>query len=166
MAGLLFFNRGPAFYWNQSPISSQQFCQFEQLAPQIQEEKEGRYSGIAETITDEERALSALLIYHEARSESEACQKACYEVVLNRVLDGRYPGTVKEVINEKGQFSSKSLLITEPIREPACLAEAFDVVNEVLYETEYQLDEEYIFFAAKKVNGKEFIQIDRTYFSK
>lgn len=129
-------------------------------------QREGRYSHIAETITDEERALSALLVYHEARGESEACQKACYEVVLNRVLDERYPDTVKEVINEPDQFSTRSLLTTESIKEPACLSRAFDVVDTVLEETEYQLGEDYIFFATKKVNGKDYLLIDNTYFSK
>lgn len=130
-----------------------------------EEEETSRYADIAEAITDEEMGLLALTLYHEARGESEVCQKACCEVIFNRVLDERFPDTVKEVLYAPGQFSTAQLLATQPVKEPAALAAAFRIVGEVLEETEYQLEESYVFFAASKVNGKNFVLMDHTYFS-
>ncbi len=129
------------------------------------EEEPGRYDSVAETITDEEMGLLALTIYHEARGESEECQKACCEVILNRVLDERFPDTVKEVLYAPGQFSTAKLLTTQPVKEPAALAAAFQVAEDTLSAVVYQLPETYVFFATGKVNGNNFILLDHTYFS-
>lgn len=134
-------------------------------AVEEQPEEPGRYDTIADTITDEELGLLALTIYHEARGESDDCQTACCEVVLNRVLDERFPSTVKEVLYAPGQFSTAQLLTTQPVKEPAALAKAFRVAEDTLSAREYQLPETYVFFATGKVNGKNFIQLDHTYFS-
>lgn len=144
--------------WYPKPLTTVSLPLPEEPAP-------GRYADIAETITDEELALSALTIYHEARGESYECQKAVFEVILNRVLDDRFPNTISEVIYQPGQFTTAKLLTTAPIQEPACLAIAFQVVEDVLEETEYVLGDTYIYFATSKVNGKNHIKIDETYFS-
>ena len=54
-------------------------------------------------ISEEDYTCLALAIYFEARSEPIAGQKAVAEVVLNRVQDKRFPGTVCGVVfqNEK-----------------------------------------------------------------
>lgn len=149
------------------PPFRQHLCLARAVEPMDTEEAEetGRYADIAEAITDEEMGILALTLYHEARGESEECQKACCEVILNRVLDERFPDTVKEVLYAPGQFSTAQLLATQPIKEPAALAAAFRIVGEVLEETEYQLEESYVFFATSKVNGKNFVLMDHTYFS-
>jgi len=134
-------------------------------AQPAEEPQPGRYAELARDLTEEEMGLLALAVYYEARGESEECQKACCEVILNRALDERFPDTVKEVLYAPGQFSTAKLLTTQPVKEPAALAAAFRVVGEVLEETEYQLEESYVFFAASKANGKNFILLDRTYFS-
>jgi spore germination cell wall hydrolase CwlJ-like protein len=43
----------------------------------------------------------ALNIFHEARSESKAGQRAVASVTLNRVASKRYPNTICEVVYEK-----------------------------------------------------------------
>lgn len=134
-------------------------------AQPAEEPQPGRYAELAKDLTEEERGLLALAVYHEVRGESEECQKACCEVILNRVLDERFPDTVKEVLYAPGQFSTAKLLTTQPVKEPAALAAAFRIVGEVLEETEYQLEGSYVFFATSKVNGDNFILLDRTYFS-
>ena len=45
----------------------------------------------------------AMNIYHEARGESEQGKLAVGHVVINRMLDPRFPGTICEVITQGGQ---------------------------------------------------------------
>ena len=83
LAVLLLIGGGAAFFLD----DREEFCQRQifppapyviELPPSVYEEREeptGRYSAIGEEMTDEERALSALMIYHEARGESEEGQR-------------------------------------------------------------------------------------------
>jgi len=43
----------------------------------------------------------SLILYHEARGEPRVGQLAVAEVVLNRVVDSRYPNSVCEVMEQK-----------------------------------------------------------------
>lgn len=52
------------------------------------------------------RCLSEAL-YHEARGEGVAGQRAVAEVILNRVDSPRFPTSVCSVVNQRGQFSYK-----------------------------------------------------------
>ncbi|WP_082609567.1 cell wall hydrolase [Bosea sp. Root381] len=90
------------------------------------------YAGLIkpEKRAQEQRCL-AEAVYFEARSEGEDGQAAVAQVVLNRVMSGRYPDTVCGVVYQNRhrklacQFTfaceGKSLRITEP--EPWQLAE-------------------------------------------
>lgn len=87
-------------------------------------------------------------------------------MVFNRWLDPRFPDTIKEIIYAKGQFAVASYLTTASIKEPACLAVAFDIVDEVLQETEYILpSEDYVYFATTVI-GKAAKPIGNHYFCK
>lgn len=136
--------------------------------PVVMEEPElpdGRYAAILEQITDEERALSALMIYHEARGETEEGRRAVAEVLCNRILSDAYPDTAKEVIYQPHQFSCAGVLTTTPVREPACLAQAFDVLHDVLEETEYLLPVTYLYFGTSlPSNATSYVQIGNHYF--
>ena len=125
----------------------------------------GRYETIQEQITDEDRALSALMIYHESRGEPEEGQRAVAEVLCNRILSDLYPGTAKEVIYQPNQFACADALTTVAVREPACLTRAFDVLHQVLEETEYVLPETYLYFGTSlPSNAKSYVQIGNHYF--
>jgi len=50
-----------------------------------------------------ERGCLALAIYHEARGEPEAGQRAVAAVILNRVLSTRYPASVCDVVYQNAQ---------------------------------------------------------------
>ncbi len=50
-----------------------------------------------------ERGCLALAIYHEARGEPEAGQRAVAAVILNRVSSTRYPASVCEVVYQNAQ---------------------------------------------------------------
>lgn len=131
--------------------------------PEVQVEP-GKYSNL--TLSDAERTLAALTAYHEARGEGAEGMRAVLEVIFNRALSERWPNTVTDVINAPGQFAVASYLKTANINELDKLTQAFDLVDEVLLETEYILPEGYVYFATSKVNGKDFIQIGNHYFSK
>ena len=144
LAVLLLIGWGAAFFFEDSRGERRERPIFPpapyviELPPAVYEEREepaGRYAAIGEEMTDEERALSALMIYHEARGESEEGQRAVAEVLCNRILSELYPDTAKEVIYQQNQFSCADALTTAPVREPACLAKAFDILHEVLEET-------------------------------
>lgn len=47
----------------------------------------------------------ALIVYYEARGESEKGRRAVAEVTMNRTRSSRYPSTVCEVMFQKSQFS-------------------------------------------------------------
>lgn len=63
-------------------------------------------SGFAiERYTQEELRLLTAIIYCEARGEGYMGQKAVGIVVQNRVKSDLFPGSIEEVIYQKGQFS-------------------------------------------------------------
>ena len=173
LAVLLLIGWGTAFFGD----DREKFCERQifppapyviELPPAVYEQQEkivGRYAAIREEMTDEERALSALMIYHEARGESEEGQRAVVEVLCNRILSELYPDTAKEVIYQQNQFSCADALTTAPVRELACLTKAFDVLHTVLDETEYLLPETYLYFGTSlPSNAKSYIQIGNHYF--
>lgn len=80
--------------------------------PFIYEEKqpdaESRYPGVE--LTWEEQQLLAKLIWLEARGEPQKGQQAVAEVVLNRLVSGKYGSTLSEVIYAEGAFRTVKLL--------------------------------------------------------
>lgn len=63
-------------------------------------------SGSGFDIESELRCL-ALNIYFEARSESDAGKRAVGHVVMNRVVDPRFPGWVCEVVRQGGEIRNR-----------------------------------------------------------
>jgi spore germination cell wall hydrolase CwlJ-like protein len=57
-------------------------------------------------VSSKDREILARLVYLEARNQPEAGQRGIVEVVLNRVLDKRFPNTVHDVVYQKNQFST------------------------------------------------------------
>ena len=53
-------------------------------------------------IAADELQCLALNLYHEARGESEPGRIAVVQVVLNRVSDGKFPGTICAVVHQGG----------------------------------------------------------------
>lgn len=123
------------------------------------ESVEMRYAHLNLTLTQEEKGLMALVVYHESRGEPHDGQRAVAEIILNRVLSDQFPGTVKEVIYQDGQFSCAGALTSVAIREPGALANCFDVVDEVLSETEYVIPEYYLFFSTGSPAVADHIKI-------
>ena len=61
-------------------------------------------------LTWEQQQLIAKLIWLEARGECKEGQQAVAEVVLNRLVSGRFGDTLEEVIYGEGQFRSSPFL--------------------------------------------------------
>lgn len=131
--------------------------------PIIEEHVVTRYSAIAESISQKEKGLMAMVVYHESRGEPHDGQRAVAEVILNRTLSDQFPGTIEKVIyqkyNGKYQFSCAPALTTAAIQEPGALANCFDVVDEVLAETEYAVPAHYYFFSTGSTKKADHIKI-------
>ncbi len=65
----------------------------------------GRREVISRSISDQEFDLLARIIHGEARGEPYLGKVAVGAVVINRVLNPRFPETITEVIYDQGQFS-------------------------------------------------------------
>lgn len=119
----------------------------------------GKYKNIK--VSKSDRKLLAQLVKREAGGESFKGQKAVVEVVLNRVLDSKYPDTIRGVIYQKGQFSTASKLSsTKPTQEN------YDAVDYVLEHGATVLNGNYIFFSAGKCGGVDRIKIGNQWFGK
>ena len=125
----------------------------------------GRYANLAETMTAEEKALAALVVYHESRGEPIEGQVAVAEVVFNRTLS-EYGGatSVRDVIYADGQFSCANALTSVAIREPECLTTAYAVIDQVLASTTYIVPEHYMYFSTSRPKTSDFQQIGNHYF--
>ena len=125
----------------------------------------GRYAAIADTISPKEKALTALVVYHESRGEPIEGQMAVAEVVFNRTLS-QYGGatSITDVIYADGQFSCADALTNAAIREPACLTTAYEVVTAVLASTTYIVPAHYMYFSTSQPKTSDFKQIGHHYF--
>ncbi len=127
----------------------------------IEEEEEvpaktNRYSELE--ITEEDRELLARIVYLEARGQSFSGQRAVVEVVLNRVLDSRFPDTVYEVLYAPGQFTpAKSIASTTPTETQ------YEVVDCVIDETPITT-ENTVYFATSALTKNVFAKIGDHYF--
>lgn len=137
----------------------------ETIEPEASPEPMGRYSQLAEQITAEEKALTALVVYHESRGEPIEGQMAVAEVVFNRTLS-EYDGatSIYDVIYADGQFSCADALTSVAIREPECLTTAYEVVDTVLASTTYVVPEDYMYFSTSQPRTSDFKQIGHHYF--
>jgi N-acetylmuramoyl-L-alanine amidase len=119
------------------------------------------YETIANSITDSEIELLAKLVYEEARGESILGQKAVVEVVLNRMLDKRFPNTVHDVIYQDNptQFSpAYKLKSTVPTKEQ------YEVVTAALEESEPILASKVVFFSTGTNGYTVYKKIGNHYF--
>lgn len=72
----------------------------------IEVEQKAYYADIASSITDDERELLAKATYLEAGNQSIIGQRAVVEVILNRVMDDKFPDTIESVLYQPGQFTT------------------------------------------------------------
>ena len=141
------------------PEKTQKPKAIQQPKEEVAHHGKGKYSGIK--VSDADRKLLAQLVKREAGGESFKGQKAVVEVVLNRVLDSRFPNTIRGVIFQKGQFSTASKLSkTTPTQTN------YDAVDYVLEHGATVLHGNYVYFSAGKCHGSGRIKIGNQWFGK
>lgn len=106
--------------------------------------------------------LLYLLVHHEAGNQDlDGCRLVC-DVVLNRVDSKRFPNTIKEVIFQKGQFTTATILYSIDVTNISDKVKK--AVNMEL--SGRRLDTESLFFARKPVTSIGLYQYGAHYFSK
>ena len=119
--------------------------------------------------------MLAIAIYCEAGSDkiSDACRRACGDVVLNRIADKRFPNTMRGVLLHKGQYAhfTKHGLrwparATKPGEQKA-VQRAWRIARELLGEGPHSslYGKGYVWQALFR-QGRNIIKIDNTYFGK
>ena len=78
--------------------------------------------------SDEEIRILTTTVFHEAGHTTEQLRQYVAQVVLNRVEDSRFPDTVKGVITQPGQYSTKYATV-----EAANAIQATDSKNGTYY---------------------------------
>lgn len=112
---------------------------------------EPRYPDVE--LTWEEQQLLAKLIWLEARGESREGQQAVAEVVLNRLVSGKYGDSLKQVIYGEGQFR------TTPFLDDAEAWQAqYDAIDNAL-SGPYILPMDVMYFATYPENDRVWGQI-------
>lgn len=115
-------------------------------------------------LNKEDRELLAKLLYCEGRGESVDCQRAIISVVINRLNNGYWGTTIKDVVYAKGQFSPVS---SGAINKAKPSQTQYDVVDYVL-ENGTTLPSWVMYFRASyHFNWKgytPYCAIDNTYF--
>lgn len=140
-------------------ISTEPQIIYVEVEKKVEPEEQSYYAKIADTITDEEITLLAKLVYEEARGESILGQRVVVSVVLNRVLDDRFPDTIHEVIYQTGQFSpAYKLKNTTPTKTQ------YDVVKMVLSETNPLIPANVVYFSTSPIGNTIYEKIGEHYF--
>ena len=93
------FNLDISFAENEGPVNERNNI------VNNQEEKNENKSKEVISITNDELYLLSKLVSSEARGESYEGQVAVAAVVINRVLDPRFPDDIKDVIYQRNAFS-------------------------------------------------------------
>ena len=78
--------------------------------------------------SDEDIRILTTTVFHEAGHTTEQLRQYVAQVVLNRVEDSRFPSTVKAVITQPGQYSTKYATV-----EAANAIQATDSKNGTYY---------------------------------
>ena len=143
--------------------------ELEELRAQI---GENAYKDIK--LTDTERTTLRWVLALECKGEPEAGRKGCLEEIFNRALRRDWKGnTVGEILAAPGQFKgyeyyanylSGKLKLEDLYAYPDASEDA--IIDYVLTHGRTILPEDYVYFATSKVNGRDFIQIGRHYFSR
>ena len=125
-------------------------------------------------LTDTERTTLRWVLALECKGEPEAGRKGCLEEIFNRVLRRDWKGeTVGEILAAPGQFKgyeyyanylSGKLKLEDLYAYPDASEDA--IIDYVLTHGRTILPEDYVYFDTSKVNGRDFIQIGRHYFSR
>ena len=113
------------------------------------------------SISDAELTMLYKCVMAEGGGESYRCQRMIAEVIVNRVLSGKFPNTVHGVISAPGQFSVYPNLMNK--RTPS--ASVISACQEALQDASIPSGVMYFraghFFSSRRA----YMNVDNTYFS-
>lgn len=115
---------------------------------------------VAPGITEDDAVLIYYCIEAEAGNQSELVKRLCVDVIINRMHDESWPGTIYEVITEESQFSvwsSGALLEAIPTEE---------TIAAVNMELEKQINNEIVYFnSIGFIHGAKWEKVGDMYFA-
>ena len=122
----------------------------------------GGYTRGTRSLSQADIDLIAKVLYLEAGNQSNEGQRAVVEVILNRVDSNHhsFPNSVYEVIYRKGQFSTVPMIASTSVRE-----KELQNIQAVLGGARVLPNNDYVYFATSKINGRNFIKIGDHWFS-
>lgn len=130
--------------------------------PTKEEEQPQQYESklVAPGITEDDAVLIYYCIEAEAGNQSELVKRLCVDVIINRMHDESWPGTIYGVITEEGQFSvwtSGAILKAIPTEE---------TIAAVNMELEKQINNEIVYFnSIGFIHGAKWEKVGDMYFA-
>lgn len=116
-----------------------------------------RYANVQ--VSSADRDLMAKILYLEANNQSTEGQQAVVEVILNRVVNSRFPNSVQEVIYQQGQFTSVKVLSRA---QPS--ARTYEIVDQVLAGETNVVPTDVVYFSRGKANNRPYQKIGDHWF--
>ena len=109
--------------------------------------------------TQADVACMAEALYFEARGTGEDGRRAVGEVILNRVNDPRFPGSVCAVVDDNCQFSYRCDHIPiDVFNEPAAHGRALDTALTLLTEQRADITSGALFFHSERMRPTNWFQ--------
>ena len=127
----------------------------------VEANKQHRYSKAVASMSSYDIELLYRITYHEAGNQCDEGQQAVAEVVLNRMINSRFPNTLQGVLFQKGQFCSESELMqskyapTEQVKRN---------VNLVMQGKTNNLPNNVVYFATSPINNRPYKKIQDHWF--
>lgn len=122
----------------------------------VREYVEPRYDGVQ--LTEDELDLLARLVWVEARGECAEGQQAVAEVVLNRLISGRFQSSIRGIILDESQFVPRKLL-----QEAKPGQAQYEAINRALYGP-YVLPMEVFFYGTVRITDSVWGKIGGHFF--
>ena len=121
-----------------------------------------QYQSLIINMTNEEATALRQILAVECHNQVFEGRVACCQVILNRVLSPKWPNTILGVIYQKNprQFATTRMGKVTPNELED------DAISYIADGGELPLPNDYVYFATRKVNGRDFIKIDDHYFSR
>jgi len=117
------------------------------------------YQDLINSLTEEEKYLIYQVTYLESGNQTMDGQRACIEVILNRVLSDRYPNNVEAVLGQPGQFTVWKNRFCKSHNEEQELA------LQLVYDEPPVLSQDYLMFSLGKFSwGRNYVKIDDVWF--
>ena len=125
-------------------------------------EENNRYASLLNNMSEDDKDLICRITFREAGNQGAEGQRAVIEVILNRVIDDKWPNTVTGVLSQPGQFSTwggRNSVTSEEVDN------IYGLLAVVATE-EPILNENYVYFDEKQHSyGNNYVKIQDHWFA-